>query len=57
MLVIAVIIVVHLFLAFSVLTCHLEDTGMVFSGCTVPLDSKETELGSTGLGASPSGCK
>ena len=35
------------FLAFSDLTCHLEDIGQVFSGCTVPPDSKETELGSS----------
>ena len=32
------------FLAFSDLTCHLEDTGI---GYTVSLDSKEIELGST----------
>ena len=32
------------FLAFSDLTCHLEDTG-----CTVPPYSKETELGSSDL--------
>ena len=32
------------FLAFSDLTCHLEDTGIMFSGCTVPPDSKKTEL-------------
>ena len=25
----------YTFLAFSDLTCHLEDTGIVFSGCTV----------------------
>ena len=46
-----------LFLAFSDLTCHLEDTGMVFSGCTVPFDSKETELGSRDQEASPSAGK
>ena len=46
-----------LFLAFSDLTCHLEDTGMVFSGCTVPSDSKETELGSSDQEASPSAGK
>ena len=40
------------FLAFSDLTCRLEDT--VFSGCTVPPDSKETELGSSDQEASPS---
>ena len=33
------------FLAFSDLTCHLEDTGIMFSGYTVPPDSKKTELG------------
>ena len=44
------------FLAFSNLTCHLEDTGM-FSGCTVPPDSKETELGSSSQEASPSASK
>ena len=30
---------VYPFLAFSNLTCHLEDTGIGFSGCTVPPDS------------------
>ena len=35
------------FLAGSDLIFHLEDTGigMVFSGCTVPADSKQSELG------------
>ena len=42
------------FLAFSDLTCHLEDTGIVFSGCTVLPDSKETELGSSNQVAFPS---
>ena len=28
------------FLAFSDLICHLEDTGMMFSGYTFPPDSK-----------------
>ena len=37
----------YLFLAFSDLTCHLEDMGQVFSGCTVSPDSKETELRSS----------
>ena len=47
-LVVAVISVyAYLFLAFSDLTCHLEDTGM-FSGCTVPPYSEETELGNSG---------
>ena len=32
------------FLAFSELTCHLEDTGIIFSGCPVLPNSKETEL-------------
>ena len=40
------------FLAFSDLTCHLEDTG-----CTVPPYSKETELGSSDLEASTSASK
>ena len=35
------------FLAFSDLTCHLEDMGKVFSGCSLPPDSKETLLGSS----------
>ena len=43
------------FLAFSDLNCHLEDT--VFSGCTVPPDSKETKLGSSDQEASPSAGK
>ena len=37
----------YLFLAFSDLTCHLEDTGL-FSGCTVPPYREETELGNSG---------
>ena len=45
------------FLTFSDMTCHLEDTGKVFSGCTVPLDSNETELGSSNQEASPSAVK
>ena len=47
----------YLFLAFSDLTFHLEDTGMVFSGCTVPPDSKETELESSDQQASSSAAK
>ena len=43
------------FLAFSGLTCCLEDK--VFSGCAVPPDSKETELGSSNQEASPSAVK
>ena len=39
-------------LAFPDQTCHLEDTG-----CTVPPDSKETELGSSDQEASPSAGK
>ena len=35
------------FLAFSDLTCHLEDTRISFSGCTVLPNSKETKLGAT----------
>ena len=44
------------FLAFSDLTCHFEDTG-VFSGCTLPPDSKGTELGSGDQEASSSAVK
>ena len=47
----------YLLSAFPDLTCHLEDAGMVFSGCTVPPDSKETELGSSDQEASPSAGK
>ena len=32
------------FLAFSDLTCHLEGTGQMISGCIVPPDSKEAKL-------------
>ena len=42
------------FLAFSDLTCPIEDTGIGFSGCTALPDSKETELGSINQEASPS---
>ena len=47
------------FLAFSDLICHLEDTGMdvLFSGCNVLSDSKETQLGSRNQQASPSAGK
>ena len=38
-------------LAFSDLTCHLEDTGM--SGCTVLRGSKETKVGWSDQEASP----
>ena len=54
-LVVAVISVdAYHFLAFWDLTCHLEDTGIGVSGCTVPSDSKETELESSDQEASPS---
>ena len=42
------------FLAFSDLTCHLEDTGVGVFGCTVLPDSKEIKLGSSNQEASPS---
>ena len=42
------------FLAFPDLTCHLEIQELVFSGCTVPHDSKETKLGSSDQEVSPS---
>ena len=41
------------FLVFSDLMCHLEDTGIGVSCCTVPPDSKDTELGSSDQEASP----
>ena len=34
----------YFFFTISDLTCHLEDTEKVFSGCTVLPDSKEVEL-------------
>ena len=40
------------FLAFTDLTCHLEDTEYGFSGCTVPPDSKESEFRSSDQEAS-----
>ena len=40
------------FLAFSDLTCHLEDTGMEVFWLHCPPDSKETELGSSNQEAS-----
>ena len=48
----AYLICAYLFLIFSDLTCLLEDTGIgvfyvVFFGCTVPSDSKETEIKSS----------
>ena len=45
------------FLAFSDLTCHLKDTGIDVSSCTVLPDSKETKLGSSNQEASPSAGK
>ena len=45
------------FLTFSDLACHLEDTGIGVSGCTVPPDSNETELGSSNQEACPSAGK
>ena len=44
------------FLAFSDLTCHLEDREM-FSGCIVPRDSNKTELENNDQQASPSAGK
>ena len=53
-LVVAVISVdAYPFSAFSDLTCHLE----VFSGCTLPPDSEETEIGNDEQEASQSACK
>ena len=45
------------FLTFSDLTCHLEDTGIRVSGCTVPPVRRETQLGSSDLEASSSAGK
>ena len=47
----------YAFLALTELTCHLEDTGMVFSDFTVLPDSKETELISSDQEASQSADK
>ena len=41
-------------LASTNLTCHLEDTGIMFSAFTVYPDSTEIELGSRDQEASPS---
>ena len=58
MLVVAVISVdAYPFLFFLDLTCHLDDTGIVFSGCTSLPDSKENKLGSSDQEAFPSACK
>ena len=48
---------VYPFLAFSDLTCHIEDTGIGAFGCAVLPDTKETELGSSDQEASPSAGK
>ena len=45
------------FLAFSDLTCHLEDTGIGVSGSTMPPDSNGTKLESSDQEASPSAGK
>ena len=45
------------FLAFSDLTCHLEDTGIGVVCCTVLPDSKEVELESSKQQAFPSADK
>ena len=45
------------FLAFSNLTCHLEDTRIGVFGYSVPPDSEKTELGSSNQEASPSARK
>ena len=45
------------FFVFTDLTCQLENTRIMFSGCTVLPDSKETELGSSDQEASPSAGK
>ena len=44
----------YLFLTFSDLTFYLEDTGKVYSGCTVPPNSKDVKLGSSDQEASSS---
>ena len=44
----------YLFLAFSTWHVTLRIQELVFSGCTVPSDSKETEIESSNLEASPS---
>ena len=46
-----------LFLAFSALTCHLQDTRIDFSGDAVPPDNEMTELGTSDQEASPSAGK
>ena len=45
------------FLAFSDLTCHLEDTGVGVFWFTVLPNSKETELGSSNQESSPLAAK
>ena len=44
----------YLCLGFSDLTCHLEDTELVFFGCTVLPDNKESKFRSSYQEASPS---
>ena len=44
------------FLAFLDLTCLMIQEQM-FSSCTMPPESKETQLGSSAQEASPSACK
>ena len=58
MLVVAVISVdAYPFLPFSDLTCHLEDTVIDVSGCTVLPDHKEAKFGSSDQEVSPSASK
>ena len=58
MLVVAVISVdANPLLAFSDLTCHLEEVGKVLYGCTVLPDSKETKLENSNQEASLSADK
>ena len=58
MLVVAVISVdAYPFLAFSDLTCHLEDIGIGVFCCTVLSNSQETKFGSSNQEASPSAGK
>lgn len=47
-------VIVYRFLTFSDGISHLEDTGIGFSGCTGPLDSMKTALGSSYQKASSS---
>ena len=45
------------FLVFSALISHLQDTGIGFSGGTVPPHNEKNELGSSDQEASPSADK